>query len=282
MNESGQVVVGNGQAAPRAGARQAAVTVASGRHAERLDETFTSFAASVGLEMHAVVLGERLPDRQVPGVRYHLEAPDSGFGDPMRDLYYRRLLFLDGLGVDYAVLVDNSDVLCMQPLPEIPALLRGAVLGACVEHGGSRYLEGQGYTSCYFNAGVTFWDVRASRGLREEVVARGRQRYRGIEDQLTLNEVVHTRYCDRIVILPSQYNFRACLAPFRLRGWPTVAHLDGVRIYHNTHCVAAAKRLLPVRPMAELKPLPMDTGPLTRWERFRRRFEVRFGRHWVR
>jgi hypothetical protein len=184
--------------------------------------------------------------------------------------------------VDYAVLVDNSDVLCLQPLPALASLLRGAVLGACVEHAGSRYLAGQGYTSCYFNAGVTFWDVAGSAELRGEVVARGRRRFRGIEDQLTLNEVVHTRYFERTTILPSHYNFRACLAPFRLRGWPTVSHLDGVRIYHNTHCIALAKQMLPVRVMAELPPLPADAGPLPGWQRWWRRVETRLGRHWVR
>lgn len=262
--------------------RQAAVTVASGPNAERLDDTFASFGQNAGLELHAVVVGDRLPARQCPGVRYHLEAPDPGFGDPMRDLYYRRLLFLDGLGVDYAVLVDNSDVLCLQPLPPLADLLRGSIVGACVEHGGSRYLEGQGYTSCYFNAGVTFWNVRESGRLREEVVARGRGFFRGIEDQMTFNEVVHTRYFDRMLVLPSQYNYRACLAPFRLRGWPTVTHLDGVRIYHNKHCIDAAKLLLPVRAVADLPALPVDRVPLTSWQRLWRRARTRFGRHWVR
>jgi hypothetical protein len=200
----------------------------------------------------------------------------------MRELYYRRMLFLDTLDLEYAVLVDNHDVLCLQPIPELPALLRGAALGACVEHAGGRYLAGQGYTSAYLNAGVTFWHIPSSRRLREDYAARGRARFRSVEDQLTLNEVVHTRYYDDLVILPSQYNYRACLAPVRFRDWPTVTHLDGVRIYHNVYCLEAARRLLPVRPRAALPDLPPDPGPLSPFRQFCRKVRLRLAPHRVR
>lgn len=262
--------------------RQAAVTVASGSHAEKLDKTFTSFAQNPFLELHAFVIGDRLPQRQLPGIHYHLKGPDPAFSDPMRDLYYRRFIFIDELDVDFALIVDNADVLCLCRLPRIDALLRGAALGACVEHAGSRYLQGQGYVSNYFNAGVTFWNVARSRRIREEVVARGRRHFRSVEDQLTLNEVVHARYADETIILPCQYNFRANLAPFRLRRWPTVSNLDGVRIYHNVHCVEAAKRLHPVAQMAVLPELPQDIGPLSNFDKFVRRLKSRFAPHYVR
>jgi len=261
--------------------RQAVVTVASGPPAERLDRTFTSFAQNPFLELHAFVIGDRLPARQLPGIQYHLERPDLAFSHPMRDLYYRRFLFIDQLGVDYALVVDNSDVLCLRPLPEIPVLLRGASLGACVEHAGSRYLAGQGYTSNYFNAGVTFWDVQASRPMREAIVARGRARFRSIEDQLTLNEVVHTQFYDQVVILPCQYNYRVHLAPVRRRHWATVTHLDGVMIYHCAVCVEAAKRLVPGAARAVLPELEPDPAPLTPWQQFWRRVRHRFDPHWV-
>jgi hypothetical protein len=182
--------------------RQAAVTVASGRHAEILDRTFTSFAQNPFLELHAFIIGDALPAKRLPGITYHLAPPDPGYCHPMRDLYYRRMLLLDQLEADYAVVVDNHDVLCLRPIPELPELLRGAALGACVEHVGGRYLAGQGYTSAYLNAGVTFWHIPSSRRLREEYAARGRARFRSVEDQLTLNEVVHSRYYDDLIILP--------------------------------------------------------------------------------
>ncbi len=255
--------------------RQAVVTVASGGHAERLDKTFTSFAQNPFLELHAFVIGDQLPQRQLPGIHYHLEPPDPRFLLPMREIYYRRMVLIDKLGVDFAVVVDNHDVLCMQRIPELPALLRGAAVGACVEHDGGKYVAGQGYTSSYFNAGVTFWNVAASRQIREDVYARGRARFRSVEDQLTLNEVVHTRYYDQMIILPCQYNYRPCLAPKKVRHWPTVTHLDGVRIYHNVYSLEAARKLLPVRAKALLSDFPPDRGPLTAFQQFLRRVQHR-------
>jgi hypothetical protein len=151
-----------------------------------------------------------------------------------------------------------------------------------VEHAGSRYLVGQGYTSNYLNAGVTFWDVPRSGAIRSEIVERGRSRFRSVEDQLTLNEVVQTRYFDDLIILPCQYNYRALLAPTTYPGWPTVQSLDGVSIYHATLCVEAAKQLPPPRPKAILPPLEPDSRPLSRAQQFWRRVRHRFERHRVR
>ena len=192
----------------------------------------------------------------------------------MRDAYYRRLIFLDEVGAEFALLVDNSDVLCMQPLHELPQLLRGAALAACPEHAASRYIAGQGWTGCYLNAGVTFWNVPASKKLREEIVARGRSRFRSVEDQLSLNEVVHTRYYEQTIILPSQYNFRAHYK-VRQRGWPTVESLDGVVIYHNATCMAEVKKLAGLKHYADLPPLDPDTAPLTDWQKFWRKVQLR-------
>src|SRR5688572_20345260 len=188
--------------------KQVAVTVAFGPFAERLDRTFSSFLQNPFLELHAFIIGDKLPDKRVPGVQYHLRPPDPAFVHSLRDAVYRRWLFIDDLGAEYAVVVDNTDVLCMQPLPEIPAILRGAVFAAGVEHMGGRYLLGQGYTSSYINCGVTFWHVPSTREIRKQIIARGRAQFRNIDDQMSINEVFHTRYYDQLVILPSQYNYR--------------------------------------------------------------------------
>ena len=263
------------------GSRQIVATVATGPFAERLDQTFTSFAQNKFLELHAFIIGDRLPERQLSEITYHLFKPDASFMGELRDAYYRRLIFLDEVGAEFALLVDNSDVLCMQALPELPQLLRGAAFAGCAEHAASRYIAGQGWTSCYFNAGVTFWNLPASKAMRQEIVARGRTRFRSVEDQLTLNEVIQTRYYEQIIALPSQYNFRAHYK-FRQRGWPTVQSLHGVMIYHNSSCIAEAKKAIPVKPHAELPPLDVETGPLTEWQKFWRKVQLRRQRHIVR
>lgn len=258
------------------GCRQAAVTVVYGAHAERLDYTFTSFAQNPHLELHAFILGDRLPVRQFPGIHYHLRAPDPSFSHPMRDADYRRWVFLDELGVDYALVVDGGDVLCLQPLPPLPELLRGAWFAGCVEHGGSRRLGGGRYTTNFLNAGVTFWDVRASGPLRQEVERRGRTCFRNlVDDQLALNEVIHARFFDRVIVLPCHYNYRASLGP-KPRRWARTPDLDGIRIYHNRHWIEEAKRRLPVRPQAELSPLRPDPGPLHHWQQRWRRLLARW------
>jgi hypothetical protein len=261
--------------------RQAVATVATSDFAGRLAEAFTSFAINPLLELHAFIIGQSLPEVQLPGVTYHLEKPDPSFGHPMRDLYYRRFLSIDQLGADYVLLVDNSDVLCIQELPELRKLLRDASFAACVEHAGGRYLEGQQYTSCYVNAGVTYWHVPSSRRIREDIVSRGRARFRSVEDQLSLNEVIQTRYYDQMILLPCQYGYRACLEPVRIRGWPTVNSLDGVVVYHNRHCIEHAKKLLPAKPKAVLPDLTPDERPLSSWEKFWRRVQLRAKSHTV-
>ncbi len=261
--------------------RQVVVTVAFGPFAERLDRTFTSFAQNKFLEPHAFIVGDKLPEKKLPGITYHLRPPDPGFSHPLRDAVYRRWLFIDDLDADYALVVDNQDVLCLQPLPEIPALLRGAVVGTSVEHSGGRYIPGQGYTSSYINCGVTFWHVPSSRRIRQEIVARGRAHFRNIDDQRSINEVVQTRYYDQMILLPCQYNYRAFLAPARGPRWPTVTHLDGVKIYHNSACIEAAKRILPVKPLADLPDLPADPAPLTPRQQFQRRLKERLKPHIV-
>jgi hypothetical protein len=257
---------------------QAVATVASGPHAERLDYTFTSFLKNPFLTLHAFIFGDELPAKRVPEIEYHLVKPDASFGDPMRDMYYRRLLLIDQLEEEFVLLVDNADVLCLQTIPELPQLLRGAALAACVEHAGSRYFVGQGYTSEYINCGVTFWHTPASRRMREDVVARGRSRFRSVEDQLTFNEVVQTRYYDQIILLPCQYNFRAHFRR-KVRGWPSVDSLDGVKIYHNALSMPEAKKLQIVKALAELPPLEPDTAPLTDWQKFLRKLQLRLQPH---
>jgi hypothetical protein len=245
------------------GHRSAIVTVAFGHSTEHLDHTFSSFVLNRGMPLHAFIIGPELPKRRVGGIEYHLVAPIPDFSDPLREIYFRRLELIDALDVDYALVVDSYDVLCCQALPDFSQLLGHADVAACVEHQGSRYVLGQGYTSNFLNGGVFFWNVPRSRDIRAEVAARGRSHFRTVaDDQHCLNEVIQTKYFDRLRILPSQYNYRCNLSPVRQRGWPTVEHLDGVMLYHNTACMAQAKKMLPVRPRAALPPLAHDQQPL--------------------
>ena len=259
--------------------RQVVVTVVFGSHAEQLDRTFTSFGQNPFLELHAFVIGERLPQRQIPKITYHLRAHDPAFSHVYRDVNYRRWSFFDELGADYALVVDGLDTLCLQTLPEIPALLKGCSIGACVEHQGGRYMFGPVYTSTYLNAGVSFWDVSKSKGVRDEIVARGRRRYRALtDDQLSFNEVIHANF-DSLRILPCQFNYRAYLGR-RVRGWPTCENLDGVKIYHHDECLKA-KKLLPVRAEVPLPMLEPDNGPLSSRRQFWRRVQHRLKPHLV-
>ncbi len=260
--------------------RSAVVTLAMGKATENLDHTFSSFARCPNAELHAFILGGQLPQRRIPGIQYHLLAPSPDFSHPLREVYYRRLEVLDGLGVDYVMTVDSFDVLCLQPLPPFEQLLGNADVAACVEHHGSRYVLGPGYTANFLNGGVCLWNVPRSRDIRAEIVARGRSHFRTLaDDQLCLNEVILTRYFDRLRILPCQYNFRAYFKNGR-RGWPTVEHLDGVMIYHNAACMDEAKKILPVKPRAALPGLPPDGRPLTNREQFWRRLRNKF-RPWA-
>ena len=242
--------------------KQVVVTSVFGKHAETLNRTFTSFEGRIDAELHAFILGSKLPPNQLDGVTYHLVEPDNTFGHPYREVCYRRWEYIDMLDAEYALVVDGTDVLCMQNLEPIEKLLKGAAIAACVEHNGGRHIEGQGYTSSYLNGGVTFWNIRKSEQLRQDVCSRGRSRCRTIygDNQMSLNDVVHTRYFDDLTILPSQYNYRAFLNQ-KQRGWPTVDHLDGVMLYHNIACIDAAKQILPVKRKADLPALTYKAAP---------------------
>jgi hypothetical protein len=261
--------------------RSVIVTVAFGHSTENLDHTFNSFAINHGVALHAFIIGRELPQRQLSGINYHLIAPVPDFSHPLREIYFRRMELLDQLDVDFALVVDSYDVLCLQPLPPFEQLLGNADMAACVEHQGSRYILGQGYTSNFLNGGVFLWNVPRSRDIRSEIVARGRAHFRTIaDDQLCVNEVIQTKYFDRLRILPCQYNYRCHLAPIRQRGCATVEHLDGVMIYHNATSMNVAKKLLPVKPEATLPDLAPDGHPLTSHEQFWRRLRNRF-KPWI-
>lgn len=261
--------------------RQVAVTVVFGSHAERLDQTFTSFAQNTFLDLHAFVLGDSLPQRRIPGITYHLRAPDPTFSHPIRDADFRRWHFIDEVEADYALVVDGCDVFCLQPIPEIPDLLKGGWLGAVNEHPGGRYVAGRVYTGNFVNAGVTFWDIRRSKPLRDAVIARGRTRFRNyVDDQLALNEIVFARHLDQLTLLPCIYNYRAYYRR-RVRGWPTTASFDGVRIYHHDEWYKA-RDCLPLKPLPPLVELEPDAGPLPPWQQFWRRLRQRLRPHLVR
>jgi hypothetical protein len=258
----------------------AIVTVAMGAATERLDYTFLSFARkNPGLPLHAFILGKALPQRQFPEITYHLLPPIPDYSHPLREVYFRRMEVLDSLDIDYALTVDCFDVLCLQPLPPFERLLGNAHVAGCVEHLGGRYILGQGYTSNFLNGGVMLWDVPRSRDIRQEILARGKSHFRTVaDDQHCLNEVVQSKYFDRLRILPCQYNFRAHLRR-KQRGWPTVAHLDGVVVFHNAACIATAKELS-VKSRAEVPSLPVDGRPLTPREVFWRRLRNRL-KPWI-
>lgn len=255
--------------------RAAIVTVAFGHSTEHLDYTFASFAQhNPGVSLHAFILGEKLPDRRLAEITYHLAAPVPDFSHPLREVYFRRMALIDELEVDYALVVDSYDVLCLQPLPPFEQLVGDSALAGCVEHLGCRYVMGQGYTANFLNCGVVFWNVPASREIRREIVARGRSHFRTVaDDQHVVNEVIQTKYYDRLRLLPCQYNYRAYLNR-KQRGWPTVTHLDGVLIYHNATCMEEAKKIEPVRARAELPLLPDDGRPLTPREMFWRKLRL--------
>jgi hypothetical protein len=259
--------------------RQVCVTVVYGSHTERLERTFTSFAQNPFLELHAFVLGDQLPQRRLTGITYHLRPPEPAWSHPMRDADFRRWALIDELEADYALVVDGCDVLCMQAIPPLPDLLKGGWLAAVNEHPNGRYVEGV-YIGNFVNAGVTFWDIRASKPLRDEVIARGRIRFRNyVDDQLCLNEVVFARYLDRLTLLPCTYNYRAYLNR-RARGWPTTGTFDGVRIYHHDE-IERAKALLPVQQNRPLLPLAPDPGPVGSAVQFWRRVRQRLKPHIV-
>jgi hypothetical protein len=256
------------------------VTVAFGHSTEHLDYTFLSFAEkNPGVPLHAFVLGDKLPQQRLPQITYHLVAPGPDFSHPLREVYFRRHELIDRLDVEFALVVDSYDVLCLQPLDPFEKILAGFDMASATEHMGSRYILGQGYTSNFFNGGVTFWNVPKSRDIRAEIVARAKTRFRTVaDDQWVINEVVQTKYFDRVRILPCQYNYRAYFQR-KQRGWPTVTHLDGVLIFHNAATMDEAKRLGATKPRAVLPDLEKDPAPLTEREQFWRRLKTRLAPH---
>lgn len=261
-------------------ARSAIVTVAFGKSTEHLDHTFTSFARkNPGIPLHAFIIGGGLPKQRLPEIQYHLVAPQPDFSHPLREIYFRRMELIDQIDVEFALVVDSYDVLCLQPLPPLEQLLGGCDVAAVVEHMGARYVLGQGYTANFLNGGVFLWNVPGSRDIRREITARGRAHFRTIaDDQFCINEVIQTRHFDRLRILPCQYNFRAHYRR-RQRGWPSVDTLDGVKIYHNATCMDAVKAMGATQPLAALPELPKDGGPLTERQQFWRRIRNRLTPH---
>lgn len=261
--------------------RCAIVTVAFGPVVERLDYTFLSFAKNPQCDLHAFIIGHRLPSAQFAPIQYHLVAPTADFSHALREVYFRRYELIEAVEAEYAVIVDCHDVLCLQPLPDLSHLVGPAALGACVELSGGRYILGQGYTSSYLNAGVTYWNVAKSREMRARIVERGRSRFRNlVDDQICLNEVVQTCYYDQLRILPCQYNFRAN-CQVRQRGVPMVDHLDGVVVYHNSASMELAKNLAGTKPKADLPNLPRDAAPIRPLRQFWRRVKQRITPHVV-
>ncbi len=261
--------------------RQAIVTTVFGSGAEQLGRTFGTFSQNPETELHAFVFGSALPATRHSEIHYHLVEPDADFVSVRRDALFRRWLLPDSLGAEFVLVVDGTDVICIRPLPSFDSLLRGASLAAATEWGPPVPILGQGYTSTYINAGVTFWHLPSSRAMREEIVARGRRHYRGpFDDQTALNEVMLTSYFERVTILPSQFNWRGFYKRnYRTwrdgyRRWPRVDSLDGVYLYHNQRCledVQAAIQAAPPRSKADLPTLPADQRPLSRWTMFCRR-----------
>lgn len=252
--------------------RQVIVTTVFGPKAETIAKTFASFQQIPGAELHVFVYNERLPENRHPQFQYHLVEHDPAFTSIRRDALFRRWTLPDQLDAEYVLVVDGTDAICVHPLPPFSELLRGASIAAANEWVPPVRILGQGFTGSYLNAGVIFWHLPASTKIRQEIVARGRAHYRGpFDDQTVLNEVVQTSYSDQLTILPTQFNWRALYRKnFRswhhhFRNWPRVDSLDGVRIYHNQHCVDEVLAALASRKpssRALLPSLPEDPQPL--------------------
>jgi len=102
----------------------AIVTVAFGHSTEHLDYTFLSFAEkNPGVPLHAFIIGQELPKRRLDRITYHLVEPVPDFSHPLREIYFRRVELLDRLEVNYALVVDSYDVLCLQSLPAFEKIL---------------------------------------------------------------------------------------------------------------------------------------------------------------
>jgi hypothetical protein len=266
--------------------RQVIITTVFGPKAESIAKTFASFLKVPDAELHVFVYNQELPHDRHPKLQYHLVQHDPAFTSIRRDALFRRWTLPDQLDAEYALVVDGTDAICIHPLPAFQQILRGACLAAATEWVPPIRILGQGFTSTYLNAGVTFWHLPGSSKIRHEVAARGRAHYRGpFDDQTVLNEVVQTSYFDQLAILPSQFNWRALYRKnFRswhhhFRNWPRVDSLDGVFIYHNQHCVdevlSALESQQPAA-RAKLPNLPADTQPLSPSTLFWRRLVHRW------
>jgi hypothetical protein len=262
--------------------KQVITTTVFGPLAETLEKTFASFSKVPNAELHAFIYNDALPKRQHPQIKYHLVKTDPTFLSIRRDALFRRWTLPDTLDAEYALVVDGTDAICIQSLPPFTELLKGGSVAAATEWVPPMRILGQGFTSTYINAGVTFWHLPSSLKIREEVAVRGRAHYRGpFDDQTALNEVVHTRYFDKLTLLPSQYNWRALYHKnFRSwhhhwQNWPRVDSLDGVVIYHNQHCVDNVLESLAKStpaPRATLEPLTEDDKQsMSRWTLLKRR-----------
>jgi hypothetical protein len=275
------------ESSPIMAAKQVITTTLFGGAAENLGSTFATFAKVPNAELHAFVYGNALPRNRLPNIHYHLVKHDPGFVSIRRDALFQRWLWPETLGAEFAMVVDGTDAVCLQPLPPFSELLRGNCVAGASEWGGPIRIPGQGFTSTYLNAGVTFWNLPRSTKMRREIIARGRARYRGpFDDQMALNEVIQTSYFDQLTVLPSQYNWRAFYRRNStrswhnlFRAWPRVDSLDGICIYHNHHCceqVAQDAQINPPAQFAQLPSLPLDKHPLSDRTLFWRRLAQRW------
>jgi hypothetical protein len=266
--------------------RQVIVTTVFGSGANHLEKTFTSFRRIPDTELHVFIYGEELPATPLPGLHYHLVKADPRYLSVRRDALFRRWVWPDQLDAEFALVVDGTDVICLQDLPRFDKILRGAKVAAATEWGKPIRIRGQDYTSTYINAGITFWNLPASREIRQEIARRGSAEYRGeYDDQTVINEVLHTKHFDDLIILPSQYNWRAAYRKNQrvgippVRFWPRRDCLDGVYLYHNAGCLDEVLRDIAVKaplPRAALPEPTPDIHPLSDGQKLRRKLEHRW------
>jgi len=266
--------------------RQVIVTTVFGSGIDRLGKTLPTFRRIADTELHVFVYSASLPTKRLPGLHYHLVEPDPRYVSVRRDALFRRWVWPDQLDAEYVLVVDGTDVICLQDLPRFERILRGAKVAVASEWGSPVRIRGQDFTSTYLNAGVTFWHLSASREIRLEIARRGSAEYRGeFDDQTVLNEVLHAGYFDDFIVLPPQYNWRAsyrktqllCLPKMRL--WPRRDCLDGVYLYHNAACLDKVLRDIAVKapdPRSALPESVPDVHPLSRWEKLRRQLAHRW------
>ena len=114
---------------------QVITTTIFGGAAENLGATFGTFSKVPNTELHAFIYGDALPKNQDANIHYHLVKYDPSFVS-VGDALFRRWLWPDTLGAGFALVVDGTDALCLQPLPSFAALLRGACVAGATEWGG--------------------------------------------------------------------------------------------------------------------------------------------------